>query len=96
MSYIEREPLLKKAKEVLGDAFGTPLIARMIEEAPAVDVVEVVRCKDCQCAKEMNEHEKHIYPTATKMCRRALGDKPVMDYNYCYWARRRTNRCISK
>ena len=47
MSYIKREPLLQIAKELQGSAFGGPLIVRAIEEAPAEDVVEVVRCKDC-------------------------------------------------
>ena len=42
MSYIKREPLLQMAKELqCNAAFGAPLIARAIEEAPEADVVEV-------------------------------------------------------
>ena len=48
MSYINRENLLATAKEFQGKLFGAPLIVRAIEDAPAADVVEVVRCKDCK------------------------------------------------
>lgn len=48
MSYIKREPLLATAKELQGKPFGAPLIVRAIETAPDEDVVEVVRCKNCQ------------------------------------------------
>lgn len=42
MSYIKRETLLQKAKELLrDDAFGAARIVREIERAPAEDVVEV-------------------------------------------------------
>lgn len=49
MSYIKRETLLQKAKELLrDDAFGGVRIVREIERAPAEDVVAVTRCKDCR------------------------------------------------
>ena len=41
MSYIKREPLLQIAKELQGGTFGSPLLVRAIEDAPAEDVVEV-------------------------------------------------------
>jgi hypothetical protein len=50
MSYIKREPLLQIAKELQGSAFGGPLIVRAIEEAPAEDVVAVIKCQDCKYA----------------------------------------------
>jgi hypothetical protein len=46
--YIKRKALLKKAKELAGGSFSTPLIISAIENAPKADVVEVVRCKDCK------------------------------------------------
>lgn len=46
--YIEREALLEKAKELSGGSFSTPLIISAIENAPKADVVEVVRCEDCE------------------------------------------------
>lgn len=48
LEYIKREELLEKAKKLASGSFSTPLIISAIEYAPAVDVVEVVRCKDCQ------------------------------------------------
>ena len=41
MSYIKREPLLQIVKELQGKLFGSPLIVREIENAPAEDVIEV-------------------------------------------------------
>ena len=49
--YIERGSLLQKAKLLQGKLFAVPLIIDAIEYAPAVDVVEVVRCKDCEYGK---------------------------------------------
>jgi hypothetical protein len=46
--YIERDSLLKKAKSLQNKLFAVPLILDAIEYAPTVDVVEVVRCKDCE------------------------------------------------
>lgn len=50
MSYIKREPLLQIAKGLQRSAFGGPLIVRAIEEAPAEDVVEAIKCRDCKYA----------------------------------------------
>lgn len=41
--YVERAPLLTKFKQLQGDVFGGPLMVRALEEAPAADVVPVVR-----------------------------------------------------
>jgi hypothetical protein len=45
--YIERGSLLKKAKSLQNKLFAVPLILDAIEYATTVDVIEVVRCKDC-------------------------------------------------
>ena len=42
--YIEKEPVLKTAKELQGGSFAAPLIVEAIEKAPAV---EIVRCANC-------------------------------------------------
>jgi hypothetical protein len=47
MTYIEKEPLLEKAKKLSGDSFAAPLIITEIDKAPVVDVEKVTRCKDC-------------------------------------------------
>ena len=57
--YIEKEPLLKIAKELQKTAFGSPLIVRAIENAPVADVVEVVRCEECK-------HCESCYPKKEK------------------------------
>lgn len=46
--YIQRDALLEIAEQKVGDPFGVPMILRAIREAPAVDVVQVVRCEDCK------------------------------------------------
>lgn len=45
--YIEREALLNEAKK-RAQAFSVALIYEAIKEAPACDVVEVVRCGECK------------------------------------------------
>ena len=74
MSYIKREPLLRYAKEMQGGVFGSPLIVRAIEEAPAEDVTEVVRCKDCVWWTKQEDSAQGrcvlmgIYPTGAWYC----------------------------
>lgn len=48
LEYIEREALLKKASEVSVGGLTIGFILSAILNAPAADVVEVVRCKDCK------------------------------------------------
>ena len=57
--YIEREALLEKAEEIewWNETTGFYDHIRIVhaydvEDAPAADVVEVVRCKDCQHARQ--------------------------------------------
>lgn len=67
--YIERDSLLKKAKSLQGCLFAVPLILDAIEYAPTVDVVEVVRCKDCEhCIVNENHPDKPLICLMTKMC----------------------------
>ena len=75
--YIEREALLKFVKNTV------PCIDRMttiecvvtsIKQAPAADVVEVVRCKDCNFATELDKH-CDINRTAYKHCSLLRGDE---------------------
>ena len=64
VEYIERDALLEKANELAGGSFSTPLIISAIEDAPKVDVVEVVRCKDCRsynkCYGECTRYGAHL------------------------------------
>ena len=45
MSYIEKEPLLEKAKSLQGNLFGAVAIVREIENADGVDIVFCNECK---------------------------------------------------
>lgn len=83
MSYIEREPLLKMAKELQGNPFGAPLIVKAIENAPIADVVEVVRCKDCKYGKNFRDGGVN--------CNRISGLLGIKPNDYCSYGERRTN-----
>lgn len=48
-----------------------------IDDAPTIDAVEVVRCKDCK-HRYMDGEVTHYY-----WCR--LHDRPVDDTDYCSW-----------
>ena len=73
--YIEREELLEKAKELASGSFSTPLIISAIEKAPTADVVEVVRCKDCE---DYNGHRYCEYNAI-----------PVLDDDFCSYGKRK-------
>ena len=47
--YIKREAAIRKINGEFPDAHYPSWYAALIEEIPAADVVEVVRCKDCVC-----------------------------------------------
>lgn len=47
--YIDREKLLKNVEMKGRWGFSGTAIYQAIKDAPAADVVEVVRCKDCVC-----------------------------------------------
>ena len=51
--YIDREALLKRANEVSSGSLAVDFILAAILNAPTADVVEVVRCKDCNNSAEV-------------------------------------------
>ncbi len=63
--YIERERLLVLAKYIANmyspTGLAAPKIIKAIENAPKVDVVEVVRCKSCVYGKGNNEEVRLKY-----------------------------------
>lgn len=84
---ISREALL--AKQYNASNFVNPMLAEMvvdvsdIEDAPAVDAVPVVRCKDC---KWRNENDDCTH----KWWRDAEGwDKYVEDNDFCSYGERK-------
>ena len=56
---------------------GFNAIKEVIDEAPTIDAVEVVRCKNCKY-RYMDGDVTHYY-----WCR--LHDRPVDDTDYCAW-----------
>ena len=56
-----------------------------IEDAPAVDAVEVIRCKDCVFSKYFEE-------SGTRKCRTQQGlYRTVTDEDYCSYGERKDN-----
>ena len=62
---------------------GFDAIKRVIDDAPTIDAVEVVRCKDCKHRYMDGEVTQHYY-----WCR--LHDRPVDDTDYCAWGEERS------
>lgn len=106
--YIEREPLLKsiraegvslleqegrRTNEVLayGHCFG------MVDSAPAADVVEVVRCKDCEHGREIDRTkapEKYYRSDCVVcQCEDVVGDEPMVykPSHFCSCGERKDN-----
>lgn len=80
--YIEQRSLLQKAKSLQNKLFAVPLILDAIEYAPAVDVVEVVRCKDCK-------HYEIHKPSVTLNCERDGRLIPMMPDDFCSYGKRK-------
>ena len=58
---ISREALIEKVKEDRWGWFSKELILSMLEDAPTVDAVEVVRCKDCVSFNERHHTCRSLY-----------------------------------
>ena len=67
--YIEREALTAKAVYMHGFGKNKYVPLRAVEDAPAADVAEVVRCKDCKYCE-------HSYPA------KAIGEEALEGW-YC-------------
>ena len=57
--YIEREALMRNLKHFAPEQL-TPLIESLIQKQPAEDVVEVVRCKNCENYELMKSTNSHF------------------------------------
>lgn len=83
--YIEREALLEEARK-RAKAFSSVLIYEAIKQAPAADVVEVVRCCDCEHKQENPDTNNTCYLT----CNLKYGLKGTIDpTDYCSYGRRK-------
>ncbi len=79
--YIDVDKLIAEYDRV---HVGPPGGARkLMVEAPTADVVEVVRCKDCDysCTLQMG-----LYSTVQMFCRLGSCLRPVSPTDFCSWA----------
>lgn len=57
--YIERDALMRNLNQFATEQL-TPLIESLIQKQPAADVVEVVRCKNCENYELMKATNSHF------------------------------------
>ena len=102
--YIKREDLIRRfelsIKSWSSDCnSNAPVMVRAykevvhrIENIPAADVVEVVRCKDCKFSRQLNEQEQHTFVDGVLMCESyEMNDIPCAVYpeDYCSYGERK-------
>lgn len=73
-------------EDLLNKGFYPAIVKRAIEEAPAIDVVEVIRCKDCR-------HSKFIKTYSKYMCDKYNSGRGELKYSneFCSDGRRKTD-----
>ena len=89
---IDRAALLKRIDKVCMDTdpyragvqFGVETVGGWIREAPAVDAVPVVRCKDC---KHYENHKLKVFEN----CVRNERFIPMKPNDFCSYGERRTD-----
>ena len=65
---------------------------RMICDAPTVDAVEVVRCKDCVHSRELDKYEKQLYLPECVGCTKhskSYSSVVMMGDDFCSYGERR-------
>lgn len=71
--------------------YSRSLLRLLLSEAPTVDAVEVVRCKDCKCWNELNGKDSGK-PVGYGYCRNPLGIKGIAyEDSFCSYRERRTD-----
>lgn len=56
----------------------------ILQEAPTIDAVPVIRCKDCKWSKRDNLLDKH-------WCKHFLCESEVRENDYCSYGERKNN-----
>ena len=75
----------------------------MIDAAPTIDAVPVVRCKDCTYSRSLNEKERHIFVNECMACTNPHGcgvkypeydidDRIVTAHEYCFYGAKRQEK----
>lgn len=71
------------------------MVTEMIQDAPTVDAVEVVRCRDCKHCREKGRSEAFVYCENVVICTNdevtADGWLPVFENYFCAYGERRTD-----
>ena len=92
--YIEREALIKKLEDKIINpqtAFVNNVLIGLLKEAPAADVVEVVRCSECRfnvANMEIDPLDDTDYSGRDIVCGRFLTDGMHPD-DYCSYGERK-------
>lgn len=84
--YVEVESTKEFASTFLNDIFFRMAVNRTLDAAPAADVAEVVRCKDCKhyCSFYNECDEEHNHYTEE-------GFREVYDNDFCSYGERKTD-----
>ena len=99
MAYIDADALLENLKKQYGEDLGWQCtvnmsdVGMMIEDAPTADVVEVVRCRDCEHKQELSKWEKRTYVEGCVACERISpgSNRTIMcPDDFCSYGERRT------
>lgn len=74
---------------------GLTIAKNVIDNAPTVDAVEVVRCRDCKHCREKDRSEAFVYCGDVVICTNdevtADGWLPVFENYFCAYGERRTD-----
>lgn len=69
------------------------LIHNAVDNAPTVDAVVVVRCKDCKYSRPLNKNEKERFVDGVLMCTNSevseYGITDVWDTHFCSYREKR-------
>lgn len=89
--YIKLEPLRDEILNDTDPAYDSDTINHflgIVDSQPVVDVVEVVRCKDCEHRKEVPDCQKELYSSSCVACSYHSG--LIMDGNdFCSYGEKK-------
>ena len=83
---IDADALNKKLCETTIFIKDGEIFQRMINEAPTINAVEVVRCKDCMVSEKFQSDSKG---TMERYCKAYTHLRMVADDDYCSYGERR-------
>ena len=90
--YISRGAFIEAVKDI--PMWGS-VAAMLADSIPAADVIEVVRCKDCELSRDLTKAEKRIWLNKCHVCENPeapqSGYMIVFPEDYCSLGKRRGN-----